>query len=78
MIHKLIACKRNGSLEHDRYVRRLPLRDEQVHDASGLKRGAMLAVLLIGAFVVAFLNENLLTNAFPGLMREFNVAASTI
>ncbi|MNV37389.1 Multidrug export protein EmrB [compost metagenome] len=37
----------------------------------------MLTALLIGAFV-SFLNENLLTNALPGLMREFNVAAATI
>ncbi|MNM32893.1 Multidrug export protein EmrB [compost metagenome] len=43
----------------------------------GIKRGAMLTALLIGAFV-SFLNENLLTNALPGLMREFNVAAATI
>ncbi|MNW42507.1 Multidrug export protein EmrB [compost metagenome] len=51
--------------------------DKRAQDASGMKRGAMLTALLIGTFV-AFLNENLLTNAFPGLMREFNVAASTI
>lgn len=51
--------------------------NEQVRDANGMKRGPMLAALLIGAFV-AFLSENLLTNAFPGLMREFNVDASTI
>ncbi|WP_407669406.1 hypothetical protein [Paenibacillus ehimensis] len=51
--------------------------DKRAQDARGMKRGAMLTALLIGAFV-AFLNENLLTNAFPGLKREFNVAASTI
>ncbi|MEK8129007.1 MDR family MFS transporter [Paenibacillus filicis] len=51
--------------------------NEQAHDTSEWKRGAMLAALLIGAFV-AFLSENLLTNAYPLLMREFNVAASTI
>ncbi|MFF2483769.1 MDR family MFS transporter [Paenibacillus sp. NPDC058071] len=51
--------------------------DEQAQVARGVKSGAMLTALLIGAFV-AFLNENLLTNAFPGLMKEFNIAASTI
>ncbi|MMZ49615.1 Multidrug export protein EmrB [compost metagenome] len=51
--------------------------DNQAQDARGMKRGAILTALLIGTFV-AFLNENLLTNAFPALMREFNVAASTI
>ncbi|MBP1994669.1 MDR family MFS transporter [Paenibacillus eucommiae] len=51
--------------------------NKRVQEASGMKRGTMLAALLIGAFI-AFLNENLLTNTFPGLMREFNVAASTI
>ncbi|MHA6531647.1 MDR family MFS transporter [Paenibacillus sp. BAC0078] len=49
----------------------------QVQAAIGIKRGAMLTALLVGAFV-AFLNENLLTNALPGLMREFNVTATTI
>jgi len=48
--------------------------NEQAREASGLRRGPMLSVLLIGAFV-AFLSENLLANAFPGLMREFNVSA---
>ncbi|WP_438496567.1 MDR family MFS transporter [Paenibacillus sp. IHBB 3054] len=51
--------------------------DNQVQEASGMKRGPMLTALLIGAFV-SFLNENLLANALPGLMREFNVAAATI
>ncbi|MEK3790441.1 MDR family MFS transporter [Paenibacillus sp. FSL R7-0204] len=51
--------------------------NEQVQETSRMKSGAMLAALLIGAFI-AFLNENLLTNTFPGLMREFNVTASTI
>lgn len=51
--------------------------DGQVQDASEMKRGAMLTALLIGSFV-AFLNENLLTNALPQLMREFNVAPATI
>ncbi|WP_246238877.1 hypothetical protein [Paenibacillus anseongensis] len=50
--------------------------NKQVQEASGMKRGAMLASLLIGAFIT-FLNENLLTNTFPGLMREFNVTTST-
>lgn len=51
--------------------------DNQDQDARGMKRGAILTALLIGTFV-AFLNENLLTHAFPALMREFSVAASTI
>ncbi|WP_341280758.1 MDR family MFS transporter [Paenibacillus sp. FSL H8-0537] len=51
--------------------------NKRLQEASGIKRGPMLTALLIGAFV-AFLNENLLANALPGLMREFNVAASTI
>lgn len=51
--------------------------NKRVQEARGMKRGPMLAALLIGAFV-AFLSENLLVNAFPGLIQEFNVAASTI
>ncbi|QWU16200.1 MFS transporter, DHA2 family, lincomycin resistance protein [Paenibacillus sophorae] len=51
--------------------------NKRVQEVSGMKRGPMLTALLIGAFV-AFLNENLLANALPGLMREFNVAAATI
>ncbi|WP_240941303.1 DHA2 family efflux MFS transporter permease subunit [Paenibacillus sp. HB172176] len=50
---------------------------KQVYDTSGMKRGPMLVALLLGTFI-AFLSENLLANAFPSLMREFNVAASTI
>ncbi|MDF2651596.1 MAG: multidrug transporter [Paenibacillus sp.] len=64
-------------MEEDRQKGRQKMGKQMVHDASELKRGTMLAALLIGAFV-AFLSENLLTNAFPGLMREFNVAATTI
>ncbi|GAA3410635.1 MDR family MFS transporter [Paenibacillus hodogayensis] len=51
--------------------------NKRIQEASGVKRGPMLTALLIGAFV-AFLNENLLVNALPGLMREFNVTATTI
>ncbi|MBP1994254.1 MDR family MFS transporter [Paenibacillus eucommiae] len=51
--------------------------DKSLQKASGIKRGPMLAALLIGTFV-AFLNENLLTTVLPGLMREFNVDAATI
>lgn len=51
--------------------------NKRLQEASRIKRGPLLTALLIGAFV-AFLNENLLANALPGLMREFNVAASTI
>ncbi|WP_238403151.1 hypothetical protein [Paenibacillus mesophilus] len=49
--------------------------DKRAQEARGMKRGAVLTALLIGTFI-AFLNENLLTNVFPGLMREFIVAAS--
>jgi len=51
--------------------------NNRVQEAREIKRGPMLFALLIGAFV-AFLNENLLANALPGLMREFNVTAATI
>ncbi|MEW9698663.1 MDR family MFS transporter [Paenibacillus sp. SI8] len=51
--------------------------NKRVQEASEMKRGPILTALLIGAFV-AFLNENLLANALPGLMREFNVVAGTI
>lgn len=56
----------------------LEVEDEQTGSRSerNEERGDV-SRLLIGAFI-AFLNENLLTNTFPGLMREFNVAASTI
>lgn len=51
--------------------------NKQLQEAGGMKRRQMLTALLIGAFV-AFLNENLLANALPGLMREFGRAAATI
>lgn len=52
--------------------------DEQTDSRGGRnKERQMLTALLIGAFV-AFLNENLLANALPGLMREFGRAAATI
>ncbi|QQZ63551.1 multidrug efflux MFS transporter [Paenibacillus sonchi] len=51
--------------------------NKQIQEAGGIKRGQMLTALLIGAFV-AFLNENLLANALPGLMREFGRTAATI
>ncbi|WP_135554510.1 MDR family MFS transporter [Paenibacillus cymbidii] len=51
--------------------------NNQAQAVNEAKRGPMLAALLIGAFV-AFLNENLLVNALPGLMREFNVSATTV
>ncbi|MGG1519117.1 DHA2 family efflux MFS transporter permease subunit [Paenibacillus oryzisoli] len=44
---------------------------------SGIKRGPIVAALVIGAFV-AILNETLLNIAFPDLMKEFGVLPATI
>ncbi|RUS45426.1 DHA2 family efflux MFS transporter permease subunit [Cohnella sp. AR92] len=46
-------------------------------DLSRIKRGPIVVALIIGAFV-SILNETLLGNALPDLMREFAVSASTI
>lgn len=46
-------------------------------DLSGIKRGPIVAALVIGAFV-AILNETLLNIAFPDLMIEFGLTAATI
>lgn len=46
-------------------------------DLSNIKRGPIIAALIIGAFV-AILNETLLANALPNLIKEFGVGASTI
>lgn len=46
-------------------------------DLSGIKRGPIVAALVIGAFV-AILNETLLNIAFPDLMQEFGVLPATI
>ncbi|UVI30734.1 DHA2 family efflux MFS transporter permease subunit [Paenibacillus spongiae] len=46
-------------------------------DLSGIKRGPIVAALIIGAFV-AILNETLLNIAFPDLMKEFGIGPSTI
>jgi DHA2 family lincomycin resistance protein-like MFS transporter len=51
--------------------------NKRIQAVSEIKRGPMLTALLVGAFV-AFLNENLLVNAFPVLMREYGVTVSTI
>ncbi len=46
-------------------------------DVSGIRRGPIVAALIIGAFV-SILNETLLNIAYPELMKEFSVAALTI
>ncbi|ANY67187.1 multidrug MFS transporter [Paenibacillus sp. BIHB 4019] len=46
-------------------------------DLSGIKRGPIVAALIIGAFV-AILNETLLNIAFPDLMKEFDISYATI
>jgi len=46
-------------------------------DLSGIKRGPIVAALIIGAFV-SILNETLLNIAFPDLMIEFGVGPATI
>jgi MFS transporter, DHA2 family, lincomycin resistance protein len=46
-------------------------------DLSGIKRGPIVAALIIGAFV-SILNETLLNIAFPDLMIEFDVGPATI
>ncbi|CAI6078839.1 MDR family MFS transporter [Cohnella sp. JJ-181] len=46
-------------------------------DLSKIRRGPIVFSLIIGAFV-AILNETLLGNALPDLMKEFDVGATTI
>ncbi|WP_168119579.1 DHA2 family efflux MFS transporter permease subunit [Paenibacillus sp. HB172176] len=46
-------------------------------DVSKLKRGPIVTALIIGAFV-AILNETLLNIAFPDLMIDFNIEATTV
>lgn len=46
-------------------------------DLSKIRRGPIVISLIIGAFV-AILNETLLGNALPDLMKEFEVGATTI
>lgn len=46
-------------------------------DLSKIRRGPIVVSLIIGAFV-AILNETLLGNALPDLMKEFDVGATTI
>jgi len=46
-------------------------------DLSNIKRGPIITALIIGVFV-AILNETLLGNALPILMKEFKAEASTI
>ncbi|MDR0269910.1 DHA2 family efflux MFS transporter permease subunit [Paenibacillus sp.] len=46
-------------------------------DLTKVKRGPIIISLLLGAFV-AILNETLLSNALPDLMKAFGVTASTI
>ncbi|WP_341279638.1 DHA2 family efflux MFS transporter permease subunit [Paenibacillus sp. FSL H8-0537] len=51
--------------------------DTAPKDLSGIKRGPIVAALIIGAFV-AILNETLLNIAFPDLMKEFDISYATI
>lgn len=46
-------------------------------DLSKIKRGPIVVALIIGAFV-AILNETLLGNAFPDLIKAFDISPSTI
>lgn len=46
-------------------------------DLSKLKRGPIVAALIIGAFV-SILNETLLNIAFPSLMEQFGIGESTV
>lgn len=46
-------------------------------DVVGVKKGPIVAALIIGAFV-AILNETLLNIAFPDLMNEFSISPATI
>lgn len=46
-------------------------------DLSKLKRGPIVAALIIGAFV-SILNETLLNIAFPSLMEQFSIGESTV
>jgi len=51
--------------------------EAQTPDLSKIKRGPIVAVLIIGAFV-AILNETLLNIAFPDLVHEFGIQLSTV
>lgn len=46
-------------------------------DLSKIKRGPIVAALIIGAFV-SILNETLLNIAFPSLMEQFGIGESTV
>nr|WP_027087687.1 DHA2 family efflux MFS transporter permease subunit [Cohnella panacarvi] len=46
-------------------------------DLSKIKRGPIVAALIIGAFV-AILNETLLNIAFPDLMKDFGISENTV
>ncbi len=46
-------------------------------DLSKIKRGPIVAALIIGAFV-SILNETLLNIAFPDLMKEFGIVETTV
>nr|WP_040948824.1 DHA2 family efflux MFS transporter permease subunit [Gorillibacterium massiliense] len=46
-------------------------------DLSGVKRGPIVASLIIGAFV-SILNETLLNIAFPDIMKEFGIAENSV
>lgn len=46
-------------------------------DLSKIKRGPIVAALIIGAFV-SILNETLLNIAFPDLMKDFGISTSTV
>ncbi|WP_439116439.1 DHA2 family efflux MFS transporter permease subunit [Paenibacillus antri] len=46
-------------------------------DVTNIKRGPIVAALIIGAFV-SILNETLLNIAFPSLMEDFGIAEATV
>ncbi|SDY23768.1 MFS transporter, DHA2 family, lincomycin resistance protein [Evansella caseinilytica] len=46
-------------------------------DLNNLKRGPIMVALIVGMFVAA-LNETLMGNAFPELMKSFDVSATTV
>lgn len=51
--------------------------DKAKLDLSNIKRGPIVAALIIGAFV-SILNETLLNIAFPSLMEQFGIGESTV
>lgn len=53
------------------------LGEKQMIDLNNIKRGPIMVALIVGMFVAA-LNETLMGNALPELMKSFGVSATTV